>query len=497
MKDYKKLASGVVILAMLAGMTGCDAIKNLTKKNLIKEDMVSEAAGDYADALIALDSKKLKSEAWELKETTEEFVDEFKFEESSKEVYEAWLKTFKYEVSDDEIEIKDEEASVPVVFEYVDLGKLSTDSYTAEEWIDAIKDAKKTEELEVEMKFYYDGEEEKLFVDNGDKVIKKFYEVVNTYIYINEFVFYDDAIKGEWASDSFKYDDELKIKLEFADIKGIDGKSVNYILTDPSYKQILEGSLTIAAGGSTELSIKPSDCKLDEFEGGFYNIQITDEDSTIYFSSSTYVDPKPTPTPSPVPTEDPEATDETDESGETKETDETQNTSSVKGVGDVKFVTPSEETFGKTDSDKRVYKNEYFNVQFTYPESLMPIDAALFGDTLDQDGEYHMDFLATDDKFSTMFMVMIAQFDEFGENVTAEEAIAYIAMADGAGSDVKVETVKLGEVEAYTFANDDGLSFYILFKEQSMFVFAGQDMQGDGGNTELVKEITDTFKKVS
>lgn len=493
MKNLKKVASAVVILTLVASATGCDAVKKLGKKSSIDNDMVMDAAEGYSEALIALDAKKIEDYSDDLKDTTKKLIEEYSFGPESEDVYKAWLKTFTYELSEDDIEIKEDEASIPVTFEYVDIESISTESSTADEWIAAIKDSKKTKELSLDIDFVYDEEEEDIFVDNADKVVKKFYEVVNTYIYVNSFVYYDDAVSVAFTEEEYDADEALSVKIKCAEIDALEDKDLKVQLTDPSYSKIYEFTVVFHSGAEYTLDITAKDCKLDAFATGYYSVSVENDDSTLYESASAYVEAVATPTP--TPTEVPEETEETDETDETSETDETKETDETSAAGKPKFITPDPKTFGSYDESKFTYSNEYFNFQFSIPEDYMNIDPALLGDT-STNNEFKIDFLAADSKMSTFVMVMVAQFDDFEGlgGISAEDAIAFLATMDGEAAG-KVEKKTVGEIEMYTFANEDGVNNYVLFKEQSMIVLACQGLNGET-DASVIEAVTKTVKAV-
>ncbi len=497
MKNLKKLASAVVILTLVASATGCDAVKKLGKKSSIDNDMVMDAAEDFSEALIALDAKKIEDGAFELKDTTKTLIEEYAFGPESEDVYKEWLKTFTYELSEDDIEIKEDEASIPVTFEYVDIESISTETSTADEWIAAIKDSKKTKELSVDFDFVYDEDEEDIFVDNADKVVKKFYDVVNTYIYVNSFVYYEDALTVSFAESEYEATDTLSVKIKCADVDALEDKDLSVKLSDPSYSTIYEFTAVFHAGAELTLDIAPKDCKLDAFATGYYTVSVDNADSTLYESASTYVEaaatPTPTPTEEPDETKDTDETDETSESDETKTTDETDETDETKtssSAGQLTMKKPDDKVKGSYDDSKFVYTNEYFNIQFSVPEDCVNIDPSLLGDSAGN--EFTIDFLGTSST-STLVMVMLTQFADLGDT-SVEDAIAFLATMDGEAAG-KVEKKTVGEVEMYSFSNEEGVNNYVAFKDDCMLVIAFQAISGDA-DTSFIDDVTKTVKAV-
>ena len=466
MKNLKKLASAVVILTLVASATGCDAVKKLGKKSSIDNDMVMDAAEDFSEALIALDAKKIEDGAFELKDTTKTLIEEYAFGPESEDVYKEWLKTFTYELSEDDI-------------------------------IAAIKDSKKTKELSVDFDFVYDEDEEDIFVDNADKVVKKFYDVVNTYIYVNSFVYYEDALTVSFAESEYEATDTLSVKIKCADVDALEDKDLSVKLSDPSYSTIYEFTAVFHAGAELTLDIAPKDCKLDAFATGYYTVSVDNADSTLYESASTYVEaaatPTPTPTEEPDETKDTDETDETSESDETKTTDETDETDETKtssSAGQLTMKKPDDKVKGSYDDSKFVYTNEYFNIQFSVPEDCVNIDPSLLGDSAGN--EFTIDFLGTSST-STLVMVMLTQFADLGDT-SVEDAIAFLATMDGEAAG-KVEKKTVGEVEMYSFSNEEGVNNYVAFKDDCMLVIAFQAISGDA-DTSFIDDVTKTVKAV-
>ena len=168
--------------AMLAGVMAlsCASCGLLPTGGAKKEDII-DAADDFAKALVSCDTDKIAKLTNEEKDsdTIEELeanLNGLLYSVEQDQIAEAVADTIEYEIDEDSVEIKKDEASVDVVFTMVDYEEALGDGEFAsvDEALDAIKDCDDTCEVEISFEFEKD-DDEWLISNLGDKSYGKFY----------------------------------------------------------------------------------------------------------------------------------------------------------------------------------------------------------------------------------------------------------------------------------------------------------------------------------
>ncbi len=148
MLKSKKLVSAVLAVVMLASATSC----SLGKPN---PDDVIKAAESFAKGAAAMDTKKISKNVDDMDEDDlDKLKDKFDSIKSSDSdgalIKQAIADTITYEVDEESVEIKKDQATCDVVFTMVDYADTTGNlAGKEEEFIDVIKSTKKTCEYEV------------------------------------------------------------------------------------------------------------------------------------------------------------------------------------------------------------------------------------------------------------------------------------------------------------------------------------------------------------
>lgn len=475
MKKLTRVLSVFVAASMLFSLAACSD-SNSKKKGKDKDKEKEEdedaefsakdaktAAEDYVKALLKMDSKKLKDLSTGLKDDTVEGIDYFTSSDS-KDVYDAWLNTFEYEIEEDDIEVDDDEATVPVTVKYFSIDSLSVDDSSADSWISAIEAAETDSDFKLDIEVKYDEDEEKALVSNGDDVVGDFLDVVDVYIYVDNFVYYDDAASGSWSKSEYEATDTLEFTIEFADYDKLNGVEIDYYLVDPDYSDIYTDTITFTAGGSETIKISPADCNLDEFKGGDYYIDFEPADSSFYYT-----------------------TDDVKVKGE-----EGSGNSTVTPVGDGDIIKCDPECLGTYDESTGVYTNEYFGFEYTVPEGMIYMDPAMLN-MQDQPGleNIDMDFLGmgTDGCMAFHMFGKIAILDGADEDVAAEFVNSFLGGGAGA-EELNGESVNLAGIDFIKFSQE-GFDFLVTIKDSNAFFL----IFGEGDEVDMDTYLS-TFKAI-
>lgn len=144
---------------------------------------VTEAAENFAAALVKMDAKKIGKLTNEKKNSntlTEfaEFLDKNSYSKDQYEFVEVVMDTVSYEVKADTVQVNGEDASATVVFTMVDYEKAlkKGDFEDIDDVIDAVKDCEDQTEVEVELEFEKDGDNWLVSNLKKNKDIKDLYE---------------------------------------------------------------------------------------------------------------------------------------------------------------------------------------------------------------------------------------------------------------------------------------------------------------------------------
>ena len=158
--DSKKIAASAMAATMIMSMTGCSLLGGGKAKQ-----EVLDAADSFASNLCALKTSKVTGAMADLDDDQIEEI-EFGFEAiSSDEILSAIASTLAYEIDEDSVEAdaKKGEASVDVVFTYVDADAVYEDVIDddgdEDDFIDALGDSDDVVEVEVTIEFTLDDDE--------------------------------------------------------------------------------------------------------------------------------------------------------------------------------------------------------------------------------------------------------------------------------------------------------------------------------------------------
>ena len=297
MKKFAKSVSMILAVTILVSLAGCDFLKgggnskpnSNVEDELIKQEDALAIAGDYAQALIDMNDEKI-IELSKISDSNVEMMADYEFYEESKNVYEHWLTTFEYTIKEEELDIDEKKATVPFVITYVDLSSVNTDSNTESEWLTGIDKCDTKKEVTFDLDLKYNEKENKLSISNSDEMIELFYDILNTYIYVNTYVYYDDAVDATWTSDTFLTTENIKIEIEFSEIPELDGTDVLVTIEDPSFADVYSETITFEAGKTVTFECKPSDTGVVEFVEGYYSILITNDNSNYSFIATVKVE---------------------------------------------------------------------------------------------------------------------------------------------------------------------------------------------------------------
>ncbi len=158
--DSKKIAASAIAATMIMSMTGCSMLGG----GKAKQEVI-DAADSFASNICSLKASKVASAMADLDDDKVEEI-EFSFEAiSNDEILSAIAGTLAYEIDEDSVEVdaKKGEASVDVVFTYVDADAVYEDviddNGSEEDFIDALGDSDEVVEVEVTFEFTLDDDE--------------------------------------------------------------------------------------------------------------------------------------------------------------------------------------------------------------------------------------------------------------------------------------------------------------------------------------------------
>ena len=460
MKKLTRFISLFVATSMLLSLAACSDTKS-KKKSKDKDDEETEfsekeaksAAEDYVKALLAFDADKANNLSTGLKDGTIEYISGLEAYDDAKDVYEAWYDTFEYEINEDDIEVDDEEATVPVTIKYIKIDSLSVSDNSTDTWLAAIKDADTDSELSLDIEVEYDEDEEKALVSNGDDVANDFMDIVDVYIYVSDFQYYDDVLSGSWSEDEYVTTAaSLDYTVEFADIDKLDGEEIEVYLIDPGYDEVYEATIKYTAGESAIVSISPKDIKADEFSEGYYTIEF-DNDS-FYFSDSVWVNK--------------------DDSGSGSGSVVGGNT----GLSEGDIIAPDDECLGVYDDTTKVYTNEYFGFEYTLPDDMKYIDPSYLNINSTEGLEnVKLDYvgMGSDGSMVMHMFGKIAILDGADEEIASEFVNQFLGGGAGAES-IDGKSITFGNTQFVQFSKE-GYDFLVTIKDSNacFIIYGGSD----------------------
>ena len=445
MKRLDKSVSVILAVTMLVSLVGCDSFRNNNdngdndkEEELITQEAAVAVAEEYSKALIALDSAKVIELSSKISDSNSEMISNYEFYEESKNVYEHWLTTFEYTIVEAEIDIDEDEGTVPVTISYVDLNSVATDSNLESEWLAGIDECEEKKEMSFDIKLKYDDDDGKIYVSNSDDIVEVFYsDILNTYIYVNTFVYYENAVTGSWSEDSYKTTENLKFDITFSDIPALDGTDVLVSIEDPDYDEVYTETITFEAGKTVTFTCKPSDAGVVEFEKGYYSINITNENSNFSFVASVKV-------------ERPEL--------EPNDTDGSM------------IIAPNEQVLGSFDFETGFYTNEFFGFRYEVVDDLIPVEAEQFQGMMDNEKQLKymvIDNFAGSSEGDVTILNLVGKFNTSYVNKD-DPMSTFLGILENQG--VEYEKIKVGDIDFYKY-NNMGTDYFMTEKDGYLFIF--------------------------
>lgn len=198
-----KTFTSKTIAAALAGAMAvtCASCSMLPGDGAKTEDIV-DAADSFAKALASCDAGKIAKQTNEGKDVAEDLEELFGSEDYTEEqnkIADAIADTIEYEIDEDSVEIKKDEASVDVTFTMVDYESVLDGEFkNVDEAVDALKDCDDT--CEVEITFEFEKDEDDWLVSNfGDKKYTELYWFYGLDVsFAPDLVIEDSSIIGEY-----------------------------------------------------------------------------------------------------------------------------------------------------------------------------------------------------------------------------------------------------------------------------------------------------------
>lgn len=473
MKKLTRFVSVFVAASMLLSLAACSDTKTKKSKDKDKEDEeeaefsekdAKKVAEDYVKALLAFDSGKAKELSTEMSDDTVEYISDFQAYDDAKDVYDAWFKTFEYEINEDDIEIDDEEATVPVTVKYIKIDTLTVEDSSTDSWVAAINGAEADSELELNIEVEYDEDEEKALVSNADSVAMDFMDVADVYIYVSDFQYYDDALSGSWSKDEYKTTDSLEFTVEFSSIDQLDGIDIDLYVVDPNYDDVYTATIKYISGGSETYTFAPKDLGVDELKPGTYSIEFDSEYCYLY--------------------EDVDVVDDSSNTGNNGGgTDYTLN-------GD-EFLPVDDSCLGVYDDTTKVYTNEYFGFEYTLPEDMMYMDPSIMNINANPGLEnIKVDYMgASQDGSIVMHMFgKLAILDGADEALVSEFVNQFMGEAGEEAVDGK--TITYGNTKFMMFSKEQG-EFMATIKESNVFIMVYMPSEGSS-----IEDLTSTMKGI-
>ena len=474
MKKLTRVISVFVAASMLLSLAACSDTKSKKKSKdkdddkeeaEFSEDDAKSAAENFVKALFAFDGDKAKDLSSGLDDSAAEWLSSYEAYEDAKDVYDAWFKTFEYEINEDDIEVDDEEATVPVTVKYIKIDSLSVDDNTTDTWVAAIKDAEPDSELELKVEVEYDEDEEKALVSNGYDLISDYMDVVEVYIYVSDFQYFDDALSGSWSKNEYEKTDTLQYTVNFSSIDSLDGEDIDVYLVDPEYDDVYESTIKYVSGGSETIKITAKDINADEFSEGYYTIEFDNE--SFYFSDSVWVNS------------------ESSGSGIGGGTGDT-------GLNDGDIIAPDEECLGDYDDTTKVYRNEYFGIEYTLPDDMTYVDPSLMNINSTPGLEnVKLDYIGmgSDGSMAMHMFGKIAVLDGADDEIAAEFVNQFLG-GDVAVNDLDGKSITYGNTTFIQFSKE-GYDFMVTIKDSNAFFI----IFGAGSSTTF-DDYTSTLKGI-
>ncbi|MCQ2515386.1 MAG: hypothetical protein MJ094_00810 [Saccharofermentans sp.] len=286
--DSKKIAASAMAVTMIMSMTGCSLLGGGKAKR-----EVLDAADSFASNVCSLKASKVTGAMADLDDDQIEEI-EFGFSCINDDaIFSAIASTLAYEIDEDSVEVdsKKGEASVDVVFTYVDAESVYEDviddNGSEEDFIDALGDCDDVVEVEVTLEFTLDDDE--WLVD--DAKLKTFEKIFAFMGYEFEFgADFMEVYNGHswWMADS----DDNYSNASYIDFWGTYN---SYDLTeDPELYFTVEhdGVLVYTSDitSSADCYFYASDYTGDDYlPEGTYTITLYLADGTVVDSDSTYV----------------------------------------------------------------------------------------------------------------------------------------------------------------------------------------------------------------
>lgn len=463
MRNVNKAAVVLLSSSIVLSMTACNKVSSKHEVE-ITEKQVVKAAQEFSDALINVDADELERLSPTLSEGNIEFLENFDYVElygeESADVYRAFFSKIEYEVSDDVV-IDGDKAEVVVKFKSVDYLTLEPKTNVAEDWVDAISDAEDYEETDIKFKFEL-SEDDEVLLANGDKVVNKFFydDVANVYFYVDNYVFYEDAVSCDWSMSEYQATDDIEFTIGFSDEEVLENMELNVTVKSPSLTTIFEMTVDFIPSGSMSLSLSPADVNKEYFDEGYYTVVIDSDNGSVYLSSTVYVNEYVEPTPVPSNTKD--------------------------GLNDYfaglffseeyTYTSPAEDTLGSYNDDAREYVNEYFGLSFVAPENYYNELDYFKNDVLNNE---NLDTIAALFPNDDVRMMVIPLVTNIGVDLTSEEE--YRAFLESNGGQVSLNSCEL--IGDTLWAECSSTSFYTEFlmtcKDGNLFVvsFIGSDYE--------------------
>lgn len=158
MRGIKKMLAFTLVLTMLLSSASCAVFG--------KNKEVLEAADEYASALVSMNTRKILKLTTEKKDsdaayTLSSILDNERRSDEMNKFVKAVSSTITYEVDSSSLEVKDEKASVDVIFTMVDYEKVlkKGDFESVDDVLSALEDCDDTEDVKINVEFKYKKDE--------------------------------------------------------------------------------------------------------------------------------------------------------------------------------------------------------------------------------------------------------------------------------------------------------------------------------------------------
>ncbi len=283
-----KIAASVLATAMIMSMTGCSMLGGGKAKQ-----EVLDAADSFASNICSLKASKVTAAMADLDDAKAEEI-EFAFDAiSSDAILSAIAGTLAYEIDEDSVEVdsKKGEASVDVVFTYVDANSVYEDVVAdggdEDDFIDALADCDDTVEVEITYEFTLDDDE--WLVDDAKlktfQSLFAFCEEAEAYEFGADFM---EAYEGHswWMADS----DNTYSDAYYIDFWGEYDSSLLTESPELYFTVEHDGTLVYTSdiSSSADCYFYASDYGYDVLPEGTYTVTLYLADGTVVDSDSTY-----------------------------------------------------------------------------------------------------------------------------------------------------------------------------------------------------------------